>query len=295
MSEFFPYFNHDEGAGHSQDEPDEPDESSIEDITDQLEEMDRELMEAGKDVPVKIPDDEIRQRIRDRVNELERDELEISENGHKEIQGFLNILGIRGADSTSEQEIEILWKNLNRHPSLVKDFVWYLADRKTKNFYSEYPLLPDMKDLLEFADGIENADALRPQQIRKAVSNLESFGFHPDKIRAVVMSQNDQLAERVRFLGWLAGMPFMRGAPEEIKEYVEENDIQNLTIENLAHIFIITVSKHLNMLNERSSKESNEYIPRYKMDKEALEFGHTEVLKSMVGIHDLLFQYFLEK
>lgn len=208
MSEFYPHFNYDEGAAEP---PKEPDESSVEDVAPQLDENDRLLREAGHIPKGRLPDEEIRSRIRDRVNELERDDLEISEKGHQEIRDFLAIMRIPGAESASAQEIEILWRNLNRNPSLVKDFTLYLINRKTKNFYSEYPLLPNMRDLLEFADNVTNADAIRPQLIKESVKNMEMLYLNPDRIRNAAMSQSEELAEGTRFLGWLAGMPFMRG------------------------------------------------------------------------------------
>lgn len=73
---------------------------------------------------------------------------------------------------------------------------------------------------------------------------------------------------------------------------MRDNDLDELTIENIAHVFIIIVGQNLNVLSERTSKE---YGSRYRMDQEALNFAHGEVLQSMGGIQDLLFKIFIEK
>ena len=287
---FRPSIDGGEGSGGS-DDSDMPSEPSVEEAADQLEEIDHQLREAGHDVTERASDEEIRARIRERVNELERDELEISEKGHQEIRDFLTTMRIPGAKTAADQEIEILWTNLNQNPSLVKDFVLYLINRKTKNFYSEYPLLPDMKDVLEFADGLISPNRVRPRLIKDTVTNMKALQIDPDRIQNAAMSQSKELAEGTRLLGWLAGMPFMRGAQAEIKKYMEENSLQELTIENLAHVFIIIVDQHINMLSERTSVE---YMSKYNMDREALDFAHSEVVESMSGIQDLLFKIFIE-
>jgi hypothetical protein len=288
------FYSYDESHGPGR--PDgEPSEDSVEDVS-QLEGIDEELRQAGK-LPSeseveRLSDDEIRHRIKEKVDELRQNGLEISLRGRNEIRDFLTTMRILGVDTASEEEIEILWRSLNQSPSLVKDFTLHLITRKTKNHYSEFPLLPDMRDLLEFSEMINDPQVVRPRLIKESADNFESLGIKGEKITSLAMSQNVALAEGTRFLGWLAGFPFMRGANQLIENYMEEMEIDSLTVEHVAHVFIMIVSQNIYVLKERAKKTN--YNNNMKMDHNALN-THAEVLDGMQAIQDMLYRIFIEK
>lgn len=301
--DFYPDADPDEGAGGATDGSGD---SSTEDVISEIEENDQILRNAGQ-IPQgqdsrHLSGDEIRALLRDRANQLDRDDLEASKDTQAEIRKFnedqaeiktyLATLGIKGSELASDQEIELLWENLLKNPSLVKDFILYLIDRKTKNHYSEYPLLPHMKDILAFADDLHRPEVLRPRIIKEGVYNLENLTFDAGRCMEIAMGSNGEVqAEGMRILGWLAGMPFMRGAQNEIVKHNREMGVETVTVETLAHAFIVIMAEHIDMLKERTKLE---YQQKFRMDYEAYEFAHQDVLDAMEGLQNLLFSTFIK-
>lgn len=292
--EFFPSMGPEDPGG---DGSGEPDETSVDDVTQRsLEENDRLLDEAGKlpsgHEPHALSEEEIRARIRSKANDLQKKSLELPEKDQQKIRNLLTTLRIKGSDTASDQEIEIIWNRLLKNPSLVQDFVLLLIDKKTTNNYSEYPLLPDIKDVIEIADDLSNPETVRPRIIQDGMRNLERMGLNRGRCMELAMGvAGETEAEAMRLLGWLAGMPFMRGAYNELRQHSEDMGLEEVSIYSLANTFMVIVTKHLEMLKERAEKN---YKTIYKMDFEAREYMHDEVVEAMKGILDLLYKTFLD-
>jgi hypothetical protein len=289
MIEFRPSFYPDEGGGGDG----EPDEDSTEKVTGDLERIDNELSEAGHNPgPIdltSISDSEIRQRLRAEVEKRRKNSLESSEEQRREIRSFLTTLRVEGADSASDQELELIWANVLKNPSLVKDFVFLLTTKNTKNNYCEFPILPDIKDLLEWSDDLGNPATLRPRIIRDGADNLEALGFSGDRVLEIEMgSHGPEQAEQMQMLGWLAGFLFMREVRTEAIKHHQLINQGPVTVESLGHTFIAMVDQALGTVKER---EKN-YRTNFKMDRDALNFPHSDVRRALEGTSALLDKMF---
>jgi hypothetical protein len=285
--EFGPFYYPEPGGGA---DPKEPDEESHEDSTHILRRIDDDLREAGHLSDAQgqgaISGREIRHRIRDEVQRRREKSLESTPEQRAEIKEFLTILKIPGAESISDQELEIIWVNILRNPALVKDFVFILANNTTKKYYSEFPILPDAKDLVEWSDALENPESLRPKIIRDGADNLEKLGFSRKKIMETEMgSQGPEAAEKMQMMGWLAGFPFMQGegVKNEILEHHKVLGLEEITDQSLGQAFTVIVEKALSVVKGREK----EYSLSKKTDRKALEV-HAEVRRSLEGISALL-------
>lgn len=274
-----------------------PNEDSIENVHEELGDIDEQLLRAGhgghlsRPGEARIDDQELRRRIRDRVNELINDDVEAPPEDLKKIRDFLATLRIRGAQDLSNQEIEVLWANVMRNPSLVEDFTFKLALRKTRNYYSEFPLLPNARDLLEFSDDLKSdPKALRPKVISDAADNLEVLGIDPDEATSIMTGGKGEGAARaMRLLGWVAGFPIMRGATIAHRQHTEAMELDTMTMISLAEAFIVMIDEQIKTVKGRVDKA---YLPDFRMDRDALE-THDEVLNALLGIQDLLFETFI--
>jgi hypothetical protein len=213
------------------------------------------------------------------------------------IRKFLTAANIQGASSSSRDEIETIWRYLDRYPPVVSDFVYHLIETKKSLNLSAYPLALSMEQLMEYCQGsslrtregdpIEESEfSLRSTLINHyAFPGLIRIGYSKDVADRMVSGElfgKERLGQAARFLGWLASQEFMSDLPQKIGEYVEEEKIVRADMDHISVVTARLVAATLNDLRKRGSA----YTHGTLMEEEASPHYESGVL-AMEGLQRL--------
>lgn len=213
------------------------------------------------------------------------------------IVGFLKRFNVQGSESTSVQEVEILWNHLNKNPSLIKDFSLMVSDIKTDLTLSQYPIPISISELMEYSQDIGGNDrefSLRLWTVdNETIPNLSKFGFKEERIRRNALGELEghvKAGEATRFLGWLVGQRFMGSVSHKFEEYLVVNNISRRKISHLGMVCTQEVVEHIDYLEKRARK----YRERYSMEVDALP-KYEDVILAMNGVYNLCADLLLGK
>jgi hypothetical protein len=230
-----------------------------------------------------ISEEDVLEAIREHLGEDKETEEEIRYEDNHEIRKFLETLNVIGAEEVTDSEIAILWHQLLRNPSLVKDFTYGIIDIKTHLNFSDYPLAVTIDDLLEHATALTNPMSIRPWLIEKTAAAVESVGFDRRGYveRAFSESKNPKInPEATRFLGWLLSQRFLENINANKAEYLEKNDTEELKWPDIATLATMGVVRVLDDLRAMSKSYNSDTT----VVMEA-KVRYDEIISAMEGIY----------
>jgi hypothetical protein len=232
--------------------------------------------------------------IKENFAEDEKVTGEMSESTFDEIKKFFEDLNIKGAEEITYQEVELLWHQLLKTTSLVKDYTYTIMDLKRALRYSIYPLAISTDELLEYTPALSNPETVRPHLIQKTSGALQQLDLDRPVYVELAFQDDDgpkKTAEAIRFLGWLVNQPFLSDLPAAKDEFIEKYEPDQIVVTDLMSIAFMAVSKHLTLLEKRTPG----YREEFSVESLAREQAHDEALTAIRGIYRMCGIMFMDR
>lgn len=240
-----------------------------------------------------ISQEDVLSLIEANLGSEEQIEEESSPEALLEVWDFLKEFKIVGAEEMTTAEVELLWHQLGKDPSLVRDFVYIVMDVKTELNYSNYPLALSVNDLLAYAAPLDNPQTIRPHFIEKTGERMVQLGINRRGYVERALGGphiSPKNSEAIRFTGWLVGQPFLKNLNSKINEFQSKYEVETLKLTDLMAICTIEVYNQLNALKKLSDKYRNQY----DLETEAKR-RHEEVVTAMEGIYKMCGISFMDR
>jgi hypothetical protein len=248
----------------------------------------------------RVSDADVWRQIEESLTEEDGVEVDVPPTDIKAIRAFLGKFNVvNGADATDE-DIERVWHELARDPSInkdypymptiFKDYAYILSDYRTGIYRSTLPMPPRWNDFQYYSarltqEGKERFSSRLWIAEKYAVPNLTALGLKKSYVIRNTYGDEEgriRAAEFTRFLGWLAGQRFMAPLASKVGEFREEDYTQPLTLTNIAKLAVT----HVLDVRDELRKSAPNYRNSYPMEQRARD-QFEENLAAIEGIYNL--------
>ena len=248
----------------------------------------------------RISDEDVWRQIEESLKAEDSLEVDVPPQDISHIRAFLAKFNVLDADDVSDEDIERVWHQLAKDPSvnkdyphmpaIFKDYAYILADYRTGLYKTTLPLPPRWNDFTYYSgrlteEGKERFSSRLWVAEKYAIPNLTDLGLRMEYVTHNVYGDEEgriRAAEFTRFLGWLAGQRFMGRLPEKLEEFKEERDLSRVSLTHVAQVATLQVLDARDALRNQTSN----YRKPYPMESRARD-QFEENLAAMEGIYNL--------